>query len=95
MGCKVVRISPEVFSQFFVQDRTWGQDRILHVASGIPADAKFVRAWWEEQWNTSGYLCMLYDHPAWPVNGEGEMWPIFIPILESIEIEHREAAEPA
>jgi hypothetical protein len=85
VGRKVILISPVVLRAFITQDMTWGEDRILRVTEGIPEDARFIRAWAEPSTGPDGAVALLFEHPSWPENQTGEPWPIFRPVLESIE----------
>lgn len=76
MGRRLIQAYPQVVLALITEGNQWGGcEETIRVLEGVPADTQLVGAWFDQG---LGRLCVLVEHPDWPVTDEIGLFPIIL-----------------
>lgn len=78
----IVKMAPTLLQALITEGNKWIESEgIVSVKQGLPADAKFLRAWYEGGDGRNGTIVLLFEHPSFPEVIDGNRYPEFDPVL--------------
>jgi len=71
MGKRIIAVSSELWTELCTQGHEIGRHGVVTCTAGLPEDARFLGAEYEEQPNTWPILLFYFEHSDWegPVHG--------------------------
>lgn len=68
MGRRIIKIDPVLLQSMFTAG---GETLSAKTVTGLPVDARFIRAWYEGGAGHDGLLVLLFEHESWPADEGG------------------------
>lgn len=87
MSRRIVRVAPDILREMMTKGERVGS---VAVKEGLPADAKFIRWWYDAACPDDGMFVLLFEHESWPFYGEGSRLPVYTFTTQEIIFERSE-----
>ena len=76
MGRRLLQVAPEIVLTLITEGNQWGGcAEVLTVTTGVPEGTQLVEGWFD---HGVGRLCLLLEHPSWPVTDELGLFPVIM-----------------
>lgn len=76
MGRRLLQVAPEIVVTIITEGNQWGGcAEVLTVTTGVPEGTQLVEAWFD---HGVGRLCLLLEHPSWPVTDDIGVHPVIM-----------------